>query len=151
MKILLQRVKRGSVTIEGEMVGAVGVGYVALVGVRQADTEADARQLAAKTIALRVFPDETGRMNRSLVDIEGGILAISQFTLYADTARGNRPGFTNAAKPDLAEPLYECYVNALRAELGHDRVATGRFGADMLVEILNDGPVTIELSTDDKK
>lgn len=148
MKVLLQRVKHGSVSIDGEVIGTVGVGYVALVGIRTGDTEGTVRQLAAKTLALRVFPDADGRMNRSIVDIGGGILVISQFTLYADTSRGNRPGFTEAARPELAEPLYELYATALRAELGQNAVATGRFGAHMEVALLNDGPVTIELKSE---
>ena len=148
MKALIQRVSRGRVSIDGEVVGAVDRGYVVLLGVRHADTEDDARHLANKTVNLRVFGDDQGRMNRSIEDIGGNILVISQFTLYADTRKGNRPGFAGAADPGPAEQLYGEYVAALRRELGEGRVATGRFGAMMSVEIINDGPVTIELTTD---
>jgi len=145
MKAVVQRVSRGSVTIDGEVVGQVGQGFVVLVGVRPEDGEEDAKHLAHKTVNLRVFADAEGKMNRSVEDIAGEILVISQFTLYADTRKGNRPSFTGAAPPGQAEKLYECYVAALRRALGDARVATGRFGAMMSVEIVNDGPVTIEL------
>lgn len=148
MKALIQRVQRGSVTVDGNTVGAIGAGYVVLVGIREGDTETDARSLADKTLNLRIFPDENDRMNRSVRDINGDILVVSQFTLYADTRKGNRPSFVRAANPELAEHLYETYVTALRADIGNKRVATGRFRAMMTVEIINDGPVTIELTTD---
>lgn len=148
MKALIQRVTRGRVSIDGQVVGQTGPGYVVLVGVRPPDTVENARYLAQKTVALRVFADDQGKMNRSLTDIGGSVLVVSQFTLYADTRKGNRPSFIGAAPPDHARALYEEYVAALRRELGAERVATGVFGADMSVEIVNDGPVTIELSTD---
>jgi len=148
MKALIQRVKRGSVTIEGEIVGETGQGYVVLLGVRSGDTVENARYLAQRTVNLRVFPDEHNRMNHSIEDVEGDILVISQFTLYADTRKGNRPSFVRAGDPELAEALYEEYVAALRRDLGEARVQTGRFGASMEVEIINNGPVTIELTTD---
>lgn len=148
MKILVQRVSRGAVRMDGATVGEVGLGFVALVGVRAEDTEADASHLARKTADLRVFPDDAGKMNRSLQEVGGGVLAISQFTLYADTRKGNRPSFVRAGPPELAERLYGRYVEALRAILGPSRVATGRFGASMSVDLVNEGPVTIELSTD---
>ena len=148
MKALIQRVKQGSVTIDGQVTGRIGKGYVVLLGVQPADVEKDARYLAHRTVNLRVFPDAEDRMNRSLEDIEGEVLVISQFTLYADTRKGHRPSFVGAAPPEQAEALYELYVEALRDALGKDRVATGRFGAMMTVEIVNDGPVTIELTTD---
>lgn len=148
MKVIIQRVTRGAVCIAGEQVGSVGAGYVVLFGARIGDQEADARALAAKTVALRIFADEAGRMNRSLQDIGGGVLVISQFTLYAETRKGNRPSFIRAAPPAEAEHLYEVYLECLRALLGPDRVACGRFGASMQVEIHNDGPVTLELNTD---
>jgi len=147
---LIQRVSRGRVKVGSETVGEIGRGFVVLLGVRHGDAEQDAEALARKTIALRVFADNEDRMNRSLQDIGGEVLVISQFTLYADTRKGNRPSFINAAEPALAELLYETYVSALRAALGDARVATGRFGAMMDVELVNDGPVTIELTTDDK-
>lgn len=148
MKALIQRVSRGSVTIDGEVTGSVDAGFVVLLGVRPGDTEEDARYLAHRTVNLRVFSDRDGKMNLSLEGIGGGVLVISQFTLYASTRKGNRPSFTGAAEPELAEALYNEYVAALRRALGDDRVATGRFGATMSVEIVNDGPVTIELTTD---
>jgi len=151
VKALIQRVCGGRVTIDGRAVGEVGTGYVVLLGVRHGDTEKDARYLANRTLNLRIFPDDEDKMNRSVRDTGGGILVISQFTLYADTKKGNRPSFVPAADPGPAEALYEVYVEALRSELGADMVTTGRFGARMLVEILNDGPVTIELTTDGKK
>lgn len=148
MKALIQRVQRGAVTVEDEVIGRVGRGYVVLLGVRHEDTADDARQLAMKTVNLRIFADEAGKMNRSVEDVGGAILVISQFTLYADTRKGNRPSFVRAATPELAERLYETYADALRAELGAGRVATGSFGAMMTVEIINDGPVTVELTTE---
>ncbi len=148
MKAIIQRAARGSVTIDGETVGSIGQGYVVLLGVREGDTGEGARALACKTVNLRIFADDAGKMNRSIRDVNGEILVISQFTLYADTRKGNRPSFIRAAAPELAELLYELYVEALRSELGADRVQTGRFAAMMQVEIVNDGPVTIELTTD---
>jgi D-tyrosyl-tRNA(Tyr) deacylase len=148
MKAIIQRISRGAVSVDGKTVGAVNQGYVVLLGVRQGDTAADAGFLADKTAGLRIFPDEQGKMNLSVVDIGGGVLVISQFTLYADTRKGNRPGFTDAAAPAEAERLYEVYVEHLRGIMGNDRVATGTFRATMSVELVNEGPVTIELSTD---
>ena len=148
MKALIQRVQRGSVTVEGKMVGAIGRGYVVLLGVKPGDTAEDAEHLALRTLNLRIFPDAQDKMNLSIRDVNGEILVISQFTLYADTRKGNRPSFTGAAAPDAAKTLYETYVDALRCEVGESRVGTGIFGAMMVVEIINDGPVTIELKTD---
>jgi len=148
VKALVQRVSEASVSVDGEILSHIDQGYVVLLGVRPQDSEEDARQLAHKTVNLRVFADEEGKMNRSVEDIHGSILVISQFTLYADTRKGNRPSFMRAAPPDLAEALYETYVGALRSALGEQRVGTGRFGAMMLVKIWNEGPVTIELTTD---
>lgn len=148
MKAVIQRVTRALVTVGGQVVGTVGQGYVVLLGVRTGDGDADARHLAEKTAGLRVFPDDQDRMNRSVRDVGGGVLVVSQFTLYADTRKGNRPGFTDAAPPDEAERLYSVYVDQLKRILGSDRVATGVFRASMQVELVNDGPVTIELCTD---
>lgn len=148
MKAIIQRAARGQVTITDELVGRIGPGYVILLGVREGDTEADAGALACKTVNLRICADERGKMNRSIRDSGGELLVISQFTLYADTRKGNRPSFVRVAPPETAEPLYTRYVEALRAEVGDHRVQTGRFGAMMQVELVNDGPVTIELSTD---
>jgi D-aminoacyl-tRNA deacylase len=148
MKALIQRVARGAVTIDGEVTGTIGRGLVVLLGVREGDTEQDAQRLAERTVNMRIFPDQQDRMNRSVRDVEGAVLVISQFTLYADTRKGNRPSFIRAGVPARAEALYNRYVAALRAELGPNRVATGRFGAMMQVELVNDGPVTLELTTD---
>ena len=145
MKLLLQRVSEASVTIGGERVGEIGPGYLALVGCRTGDTPEDADRLAIRAANLRVFEDAEGRMNRSVLDVGGSILAVSQFTLYADTRKGNRPSFVLAGDPALAEALYERVVADLRTLLGAGRVATGRFGAEMKVALLNDGPCTIEL------
>ena len=150
MKALIQRVSEASVAIAGETVGRVERGFLVLLGVHEGDAEADAELLARKTASLRVFPDDEGRMNRSLMDIGGEVLVVSQFTLYADTRKGNRPSFIRAAQPALAEHLYEHFVAHVRRVLGAGRVATGRFGAMMAVRLVNDGPVTIELTTDDK-
>jgi D-tyrosyl-tRNA(Tyr) deacylase len=143
VRVLVQRVENAAVSVEGELVGAIGRGFLALVGVAPADTGETAKKLAAKTARLRVFDDEAGLMNRSLTDVGGEALVVSQFTLYADTRRGNRPGFTDAAPPQQGEELYLAYVEALRAE--GVRVATGAFGAHMRVSLVNDGPVTILL------
>jgi len=143
MRVLLQRVSRAAVAVDGAEVGAVGRGFLALVGVTHEDDAAAARRLAAKTARLRVFADDAGLMNLALGDVGGAVLAVSQFTLYADTRRGNRPSFTDAAPPDRGEAVYEAYVEALRAE--GVPVETGVFGAHMHVELVNDGPVTILL------
>lgn len=148
MRVVLQRVSRGAVTVEGAVVGAVEEGFVALVGVTHADTEAEAAQLARKTANLRVFEDEAGKLNRSLLDVGGGVLVISQFTLYADARKGRRPAFIDAARPEQAEPLVQHYAERLRAH-GVRHIAHGVFGAMMTVEIVNEGPVTILLDTDD--
>ena len=145
MKALVQRVAEASVTIDGEVVAEIGRGYLVLFGVTHGDTEAMADKLASRIVKLRIFEDENGKTNRSIEDVAGSVIVVSQFTLYADTDHGNRPGFSNAARPDLAIPLYERFVAALRTALGPDRVGTGRFGADMKVRLLNDGPFTVEL------
>jgi D-tyrosyl-tRNA(Tyr) deacylase len=146
MRLILQRVKRGSVAVDGQVVGAVGAGLVALVGTTHDDAPAQAETLARKMANLRIFEDETGKMNLSALEVGAEVLVISQFTLYADCRRGRRPGFTEAARPEVAEPLIEHFIQALRAE-GVSQVASGVFGAHMLVEIHNDGPVTIILDT----
>jgi D-tyrosyl-tRNA(Tyr) deacylase len=145
MRVLLQRVSHASVAVEERRVGAIGPGFVALVGVTHGDTAAAARKLAVKTARLRVFDDRAGLMNLPLAEVGGEVLAVSQFTLYADTRKGNRPSFTGAAAPALGEVVYEAYVDALRAE--GVPVRTGIFGAHMRVELLNDGPVTILLES----
>lgn len=143
MRAVLQRVTSGSVTVANEIVAQIGLGYVILLGIGPEDTPTIARELAEKTAYLRVFEDEAGKMNRSLLDENGEAIVVSQFTLYADTSRGRRPSFINAAKPELAEPLVEVFISRLR-EFG---IATqqGVFGAHMVVDICNDGPVTILL------
>lgn len=148
MRVILQRVSQGSVNVDGAVVGAVDLGFVALVGVTHDDTQAEAEQLATKTANLRVFEDDAGKMNRSALDCGAGVLVISQFTLYADTRKGRRPSFINAAKPDQASPLVDHYAACLR-RAGITRVEAGVFGAMMHVEIHNDGPVTIILDTQD--
>ena len=143
MRALVQRVTAASVTIDGETVGAIGPGLCVLVGVTHEDSEESARKLAAKLANLRVFDDDAGVMNRSLLESGGGVLVISQFTLYGDTTRGRRPSWVAAARPEQAEPLVETVARELGA-LGIS-VATGRFGADMQVALVNDGPVTLLL------
>ena len=145
MKALVQRVAEASVTIDGEVVAEIGRGYLVLFGVTHGDTEAMADKLASRVVKLRIFEDENGKTNKSIEDVAGSVIVVSQFTLYADTDHGNRPGFSAAARPDLAIPLYERFVADLRAALGPERVGTGRFGADMKVHLLNDGPFTVEL------
>ena len=148
MKAWIQRVTEASVTISGERVAEIGVGYLILLGVAPFDTEKDADNLAARVAALRIFEDAEGRMNRSIVDAGGSVIVVSQFTLYADTLHGRRPGFSTAARPEIAEPLYERFVANMRNILGADRVGTGRFGADMKVALVNDGPCSFELKTE---
>jgi D-aminoacyl-tRNA deacylase len=145
MRAVIQRVLRASVTIAGETVGRIERGLLVLLGVHRTDTAAQVRWLADKVASLRIFPDADGKMNVGVQEAGGGILVVSQFTLYADCQKGRRPSFIDAAQPELAEPLYEQFANNLRA-LGIP-VATGRFGADMQVELVNDGPVTIILDT----
>jgi D-tyrosyl-tRNA(Tyr) deacylase len=140
---LLQRVSEARVEIAGEVVGQIGAGLLVLLCAEPDDTEAVGEKLLAKILKLRIFGDEAGKMNRSLQDIGGGLLVVSQFTLAADTKGGNRPGFTGAAPPALGEALYEAFVKAACAQ--HPVVQTGRFGADMQVHLVNDGPVTIPL------
>lgn len=143
MRILLQRCSRASVTVDGQIVGAIDHGLVALVGIGHEDDESIVAAMAAKTLNLRIFNDAAGKMNRSIGDVGGDILAISQFTLMADCRRGRRPAFTDAAAPAIARVRYDSYVDHLRR--GGLRVPTGVFAADMKVELVNDGPVTILL------
>ena len=145
MKAWIQRVSRASATIDGECVARIDRGYLVLLGVTHTDTEKEAEKIAERIPVLRLFTDDRDLMNLSLEDIGGSVIVVSQFTLYADTAHGRRPGFSNAARPEKANPLYELVVAKLRERLGVDRVGTGRFGADMKVELLNDGPVSVEL------
>ncbi len=144
MRAVIQRVAEASVTFEDGAVNRIGLGLLVLVGVAESDTGEDVEWLAGKVARMRIFPDDAGLMNRSVQEVPGGgeILAISQFTLYASTRKGNRPSFAGAARPDAAIPRYEQFVSALERELGRP-VATGRFGAQMKVALVNDGPVTI--------
>lgn len=145
MKAWVQRVSEASVTIDGEKVAEIGKGYLVLLGVTHTDSENSADEIASKLVKLRIFEDENGKTNKSIEDVGGSIIVVSQFTLYADTEHGRRPGFSNAAKPELAIPLYERVVMKLKTALGESRVQTGRFGADMKVRLLNDGPFSVEL------
>lgn len=141
MRLVVQRVTSASVKVEDEVTGAINEGYMVLVGVTHEDTEEDVHDLAEKLVHLRIFEDENGKMNRSLLDVKGSVLSVSQFTLYSDTRKGRRPNFMKAAKPDMANSLYECFNETLR-EKGI-LVETGRFGAMMDVSLTNSGPVTI--------
>lgn len=147
MRALLQRVSSASVSVEGEVVGACEQGYVVLLGIAPTDTEAQVERLWNKVRNLRVFDDEDGKMNRSLTDVDGEVLVVSQFTLYADCRRGNRPAFVGAARPEVAIPLYERFCALAAQDVRH--VGRGIFGADMQVSLVNDGPVTIWLDTDE--
>lgn len=145
MRAVVQRVKQASVTIEGQVVGEIDQGLMVLLGIHEEDTAADVAYLVKKISQLRVFEDQSGKMNASIEAVQGAILSISQFTLYAQTKKGNRPSFMKAARPELAEPLYQAFNEALQAQ--GIRVATGVFGADMQVSLINDGPVTILYDT----
>jgi D-tyrosyl-tRNA(Tyr) deacylase len=146
MRVVVQRVSEAAVAIDGREVGRIGPGLAVLVGVETGDTPADSAWLAGKLAALRIFADDEGRMNRSVREIGGGLLVVSQFTLHAATAKGNRPGFTRAARPDEAIPLYEAFLADLERETGR-RPERGVFAADMQVSLVNDGPVTILIDT----
>lgn len=150
MRAVLQRVTQASCTVNGEITGAIETGFLVLLGIEDADTAEDLDWLAQKIIGMRVFGDENGMMNKALADVSGDILLISQFTLFASTKKGNRPGFTRAARPDVAIPLYEKMIEKLSALLGK-KVKTGIFGADMKIALLNDGPVTILIDTKNKE
>lgn len=142
MRAVIQRVSHASVTINGELKGRINNGLLILLGIEGTDTETDIEWLSKKIIQLRIFSDDEGKMNLSVNDIKGEILLISQFTLFASTKKGNRPGFTRSAKPEIAIPLYEKTIQSLE-KLFEKKIHTGEFGADMKVELLNDGPVTI--------
>lgn len=148
MKAVIQRVANAAVSIDGTCVGEIEHGFMILVGVHELDTAEDISYLVRKISKLRVFEDEEGKMNLSIQDVSGSILSISQFTLYADTKKGNRPSFIKAAKPEISIPLYDAFNEELRKE--GILVATGEFGADMNVSLVNDGPVTIIIDTQEK-
>ena len=150
MRTVIQRVSHASVTINGTVKSAIEKGLLVLVGIENADTEEDIQWLCKKIVGLRVFDDEQGVMNKNIQDAGGDILVISQFTLFASTKKGNRPSYIRAAKPDISIPLYEQFCNELSIALGKP-VGTGEFGADMKVELLNDGPVTICMDTKNKE
>lgn len=147
MRALIQRVKRCQVTIDGQLHSAIGKGMLVLLGVRIGDSEKDSEYLADRCSNLRIFEDNEGKMNLSVKEIDGSVMVVSQFTLYGDTRKGNRPGFTEAAPPEVANALYEKFVARLRQQLGEDKVATGVFRAMMDVELVNDGPVTVMLES----
>ena len=146
MRFVIQRVTEASVTIDGEISGKIGKGYLVLIGVADTDTKEIADKMIRKMIRLRIFEDEQGKTNLSLADVDGGLLLVSQFTLYANCKRGNRPSFIEAGKPDMANELYEYIIEKCRESV--DEVQTGEFGADMKVQLLNDGPFTILLDSD---
>lgn len=150
MRTLIQRVTRASVQVEGEYTGVIHEGLLIFLGIEDADSQEDINWLAAKIINLRIFNDENDVMNKSVKEVEGEILLVSQFTLHAATKKGNRPSYIKAAKPDFAIPMYEKFITQLEIELG-EKIKTGKFGADMKVELLNDGPVTIWIDTQNKE
>lgn len=150
MRAIVQRVSEASVTIRGQVRGAIGAGLLVLVGVEDSDAREDIEWLCGKLVRLRIFPDESGVMNRSVQEAGGGILVISQFTLFASTKKGNRPSYIRAARPEVAIPLYETFLAKFSTELGKP-VETGEFGADMKVALINDGPVTIIFDTKAKE
>ena len=146
MRFVIQRVTESSVTIDGEISGKIGKGYLVLIGVADTDTKEIADKMIRKMIGLRIFEDEQGKTNLSLANVDGGLLLVSQFTLYANCKRGNRPSFIEAGKPDMANEMYEYIIEKCRESV--DEVQTGEFGADMKVQLLNDGPFTILLDSD---
>lgn len=146
MRFVIQRVTEASVTIDGEISGKIGKGYLVLIGVADTDTKEIADKMIRKMIGLRIFEDEQGKTNLSLADVDGGLLLVSQFTLYANCKRGNRPSFIEAGKPDMANEMYEYIIEKCRESV--EKVQTGEFGADMKVQLLNDGPFTILLDSD---
>ena len=150
MRVVIQRVKEASVTIEGQVKSEITEGLLILLGIEELDTQDDINWLTAKIANLRIFGDENGLMNRSIMDIQGEMIVVSQFTLHASTKKGNRPSFLKAAKPNIAVPLYEQFVDELKTVSGL-KVLTGEFGADMKVALINDGPVTIVIDTKNKE
>ncbi len=145
MKFVIQRVTHASVTVDRDVLGKIEKGFMVLIGVEDSDTQAVADKMISKMLGLRIFEDEAGKMNLALKDVGGGLLLISQFTLYADCKKGNRPSFVKAGKPDMAEPMYEYIIEKCREQI--ENTQKGQFGADMKVELLNDGPVTIVLDS----
>lgn len=150
MRAVIQRVSSASCSVEGKISGAIAQGFMVLIGIEDTDTEEDMTWLAQKIVSMRIFSDEKGLMNKALADVNGSILLISQFTLFATTKKGNRPGFTRSAKPEKAIPLYEKMISELSRLMGK-KIETGIFGADMQVSLINDGPVTICIDTKAKE
>lgn len=150
MRVVLQRVSNCTVTVGNKITGEIGRGFLLLLGVENGDTEAEAIKLAKKISGLRIFTDENDKMNLSLADVNGGVLVVSNFTLYADCSHGRRPSFINAARPEISEPLYEFFCEEMRKN-GIENVQTGIFGADMQVSLTNDGPVTLVIDSEDLK
>ncbi|MHA3787734.1 D-aminoacyl-tRNA deacylase [Flavobacterium hauense] len=150
MRAVIQRVSEASVTIEGKRVADIKAGLLVLIGIEDADTQEDIDWLSAKIVKLRIFGDEEGLMNRSVEDVKGDIIIVSQFTLHAATKKGNRPSYIRAARPEVAIPLYETFVKQMEKDLGK-KIQTGEFGADMKVALINDGPVTIVVDTKNKE
>jgi D-aminoacyl-tRNA deacylase len=150
MRVVIQRVSRASVTVDEAVTGKIGQGLLVLLGVEDSDKEEDIQWLSSKIVNLRIFHDEAGVMNRSVIDVNGDILLVSQFTLHASTKKGNRPSYIRASKPDFAIPMYEKMIARLQTDLGRN-IATGIFGADMKVELLNDGPVTIIIDSKNRE
>jgi D-aminoacyl-tRNA deacylase len=150
MKVVIQRVSHASVKVDGNTTGEIGEGLLVLLGIEDADTDEDITWLSNKIVNLRVFIDEEGVMNKSLLEVNGGILLVSQFTLHASTKKGNRPSYIKASKPEFAIPMYQKMITRLQGDLGQP-IQTGIFGADMKVELLNDGPVTIIIDTKNKE
>ncbi len=149
MRVVLQRVTKASVTIENQLNAEIGLGLLLLIGIEAEDTSEDIEWLCRKIVNMRIFNDEDGVMNNSLLDVNGDAIIVSQFTLHASTKKGNRPSYIKAAKPDVAIPLYEEFIQVFKKHLGKE-VGTGKFGADMKVELLNDGPVTILIDSKNK-
>jgi len=151
MKGLVQRVSEASVDVDGREISRIGAGILLLLGVEQGDGQSEARELCRKILTYRIFPDEAGRMNRSVLDTGGALLVVPQFTLVADTTSGTRPGFSRAAGPDVARDIYAAFLNLARTDMSAKRVQEGCFGADMKVSLINDGPVTFMLSTRERR
>ena len=150
MKVVIQRVSKASVKVDGQLTGTIETGLLVLLGIEDADTDEDIQWLSGKIVALRIFNDEEGVMNKSVMDVSGDILLVSQFTLHASTKKGARPSYIRASKPPFAIPMYEKMIQQLEKDLGK-KIQTGVFGADMKVELLNDGPVTIVIDTKNKE
>ncbi|MCT4562317.1 MAG: D-aminoacyl-tRNA deacylase [Crocinitomicaceae bacterium] len=151
MRVVIQRVSEASVKVDGATIGQIETGFLVLLGIESDDTEEDVEWISNKIVQMRIFADEEGKMNRSLLDIEGEVLLISQFTLHASTKKGNRPSFIKAARPETAIPLYEATIQNMKNMLGEAKVKTGSFGADMKVALVNDGPVTIAMDSKNKE